>query len=93
MVSGETFAVVFAGAEATRGLQARLREDIRDAGGRTAWITQDIDPGSWNLPPTSASVSPILEILPVQMMTLAMAANANVEAGRFARIPKITTTE
>lgn len=93
MVSGETFAVVFAGAEATRGLQARLREDIRDAGGRTAWITQDIGPGPWNVPPTPASASYLLEILPVQMMTLAMAANAHVEAGRFARIPKITTTE
>ena len=93
MVSGETFAVVFAGAEVTRGLQARLREDIRDAGGRTAWITQDIGPGPWNLPLTPASVSPMLEVLPVQMMTLALAATAGFEAGRFARIPKITTTE
>lgn len=93
MVSSETFAVLFAGAEATRALQARLRQEIRDAGGRTAWITQNTGSGPWDLPPTPASLNPILEILPVQMMTLAMAANANVEAGRFARIPKITTTE
>jgi len=93
MVSGDTFAVVFAGAEATRGLQAKLRDDIHDAGGKTAWITQDLSLGPWNLPVTPASVSPMLEILPVQMMTLAMAAGAGVEAGRFARIPKITTTE
>jgi len=93
MVSGETFAVLFAGAEATRGLQAKLREAIHDAGGKTAWISQDIGPGPWNVPFTPASVSPVLEILPVQMMTLAMAANAGIEAGRFGRIPKITTTE
>jgi hypothetical protein len=35
----------------------------------------------------------MLEILPVQMMTLALAAQTGIEAGRFARIPKITTTE
>lgn len=35
----------------------------------------------------------MLEILPVQMMTLALAAEAGIEAGRFARIPKITTME
>lgn len=93
MVSRDAFAVLFAGAEPTRALQARLRGDIRDAGARTAWISQDTDPGPWNLPTTPASVSPMLEILPVQMITLAIAANANVEAGRFARIPKITTTE
>jgi glutamine---fructose-6-phosphate transaminase (isomerizing) len=93
MVSAETFAVLFAGAEATRALQAKLREDILGAGGKTAWIIQDSGLGPWNVPPTPASVGPILEILPVQMMTLALAANANVEAGRFTRIPKITTTE
>jgi glucosamine--fructose-6-phosphate aminotransferase (isomerizing) len=38
-------------------------------------------------------VRPIVEILPVQMMTLALAADAGMEAGRFARIPKITTME
>lgn len=35
MVNEETFAVVFAGAETTRNLQARLRDDIRQAGGKT----------------------------------------------------------
>ena len=93
MASGETFAVIFAGAETTRGLQAKLREDIQDAGGTTAWIAQNDGPGPWNLSLTPASVSPMLEILPVQMMTLAIAANAGIEAGRFARIPKVTTTE
>lgn len=93
MVSGGTFAVVFAGAEATRGLQSRLGDDICDAGGKTAWISQGTGPGPWTLPLTPSSVSPMLEILPVQMMTLAVAANAGFEAGRFARIPKITTAE
>jgi glutamine---fructose-6-phosphate transaminase (isomerizing) len=93
MVNGETFAVVFAGADTTRALQARLLDDIRQAGGKTGWIGEDSSGGAWKLPETPPGVRPIVEILPVQMMTLALAAEAGIEAGRFARIPKITTTE
>ena len=93
MVNGETFAVVFAGADTTRTLQARLLNDIRQAGGKTGWIVEDGSPGAWNLPQTPPGVRHMLEILPVQMMTLALAAQTGIEAGRFARIPKITTTE
>ena len=93
MVNGETFAVVFAGAKTTRTLQARLLDDIRQAGGKTGWIAEDASPGAWRLTETPPAVRPILEILPVQMMTLALAAEAGIEAGRFARIPKITTME
>jgi glutamine---fructose-6-phosphate transaminase (isomerizing) len=93
MVNGETFAVVLAGAESTRPLQARLRDDIHQAGGKTGWIAEDSSPGAWNLPQTPPGVRYILGILPVQMMTLALAAQTGIEAGRFARIPKITTTE
>jgi glutamine---fructose-6-phosphate transaminase (isomerizing) len=92
MVDDETFAVVFAGAESTRGLQARLADDIRQAGGRVGWIAGS-GSGPWSLPETLPALRPILEILPVQMMTLALAAEAGIEAGRFGRISKITTTE
>ncbi len=93
MVDAGIFAVVFAGAESTRGLQARLVEDIRQAGGRTGWIAEDAASGDWNLPKVPDGLRPVLEILPVQMMTLAIAAEAGIEAGRFGRIPKVTTTE
>jgi len=93
MINGETFAVVFAGAETTRPLQVKLLNDIRKAGGKTALIAEDGSPGPWNLPKAPPGVRPVLEILPVQMMTLALAAEAGIEAGRFARIPKITTLE
>jgi len=93
MVDDKTFAVVFAGAESTRALQSRLVKDIREAGGRTGWIAEQANLGAWNLPPTPASTRPMIEILPVQMMTLALAAEAGIEAGRFERVSKITTTE
>lgn len=93
MVSGETLAVIFAGAEATRALQVKLRDDIRAAGSKTVWIAEDAGAGPWDLPKASPGVRPMLEILPIQIMTLALAERAGIEAGRFARIPKITTTE
>ena len=93
MVNAETFAVIFAGAEATRTLQARLLDDIRQAGGRTGWIAEDASPGPWKLPETPPAVRPIVEILPVQMMTVALAAEAGIEAGRFDRVSKITKME
>jgi glucosamine--fructose-6-phosphate aminotransferase (isomerizing) len=93
MVNGETFAVVFAGAETTRPLQSRLLDDIREAGGKTGWVAEDASDGAWRLPATPLSVRAIVEILPVQMMTLALAAETGIEAGRFARVSKITTVE
>jgi len=38
-------------------------------------------------------VQPILEILPVQMITIALAALANREAGKFERATKVTIVE
>ncbi|MGA9528765.1 MAG: SIS domain-containing protein [Terriglobales bacterium] len=93
LVDAQTCAIVFAGADTTRALQARLRDDIRQAGGRAFWISHDARPAAWNLPAAPSSVSHILEILPLQMTTLALAAERGIEAGRFARIPKVTTTE
>ena len=60
MVDGETFAVVFAGAETTRTLQARLLDDIRQAGGKTGWIAEDASPGAWKLPETPPAVRTIV---------------------------------
>ncbi len=93
IVDSKTFAMVFAGADSTQPLQSKLADDIRQAGGRTAWIAQDASLRAWTLPKVPASLLPILEILPVQMTTLAIGAGAGIEAGRFARISKITTTE
>ena len=45
------------------------------------------------LPEASEMVRPIVEILPVQMMTLALAALAHREPGKFERATKITVVE
>ena len=45
------------------------------------------------LPTGPRSIHPILEILPMQMVTLAQAAQVGREPGRFALASKITTKE
>lgn len=93
MLSDETFVLVFAGEEKTRELNQSLVEDVREKGGRTELIGEDATSSSCLLPSAPQSVHPILEILPVQMVTLALAAQSGREAGRFELASKVTTKE
>jgi glucosamine--fructose-6-phosphate aminotransferase (isomerizing) len=45
------------------------------------------------IPACDAELLPILEILPVEMMTLALAGLAGREAGKFEHASKVTETE
>jgi len=93
MVGGKTFVGVFAGVETTKGLNARLVEDILNRGGRAELIGPEARLESLRIPVAPESVIPILEILPAQMITLALAAQSGREAGRFSHASKVTTTE
>jgi len=93
MVDGAVFALVFAGDGATAALNARLVEDIRQAGGRAVLAGEDAPSAAFRLPKVPAPVRPIVEILPVEMITLALAAASGREAGRFERASKVTETE
>jgi len=93
LLSGDTFVVVFSGDAKTRDLNRRLAADIQQAGGHAEFIGEDSPLDAFRLPEISESVRPILEILPVQMMTIALAALRNREAGKFERAAKITATE
>lgn len=93
MVGAGAFVLIFEGAAAAAALNRNLVEDVRKAGGQAALVGPEADstvfrlPGAWNL------ASPILEILPVQMMSLALAGLANREPGKFQLITKVTTVE
>ena len=93
MVSEKTFVGVFAGHEATGELNARLVEDIRRQGGKAELIGPEAQLSSLRIPAAPDSVVPILEILPAQMITLALAALSGREAGRFSFASKVTTIE
>ena len=93
MLSRETFVLVFAGDHRTRELNRRLLDDIREQDGRAELVIEKSEVAACALPEGPRSIHPILEILPVQMITLALAAQAGREPGRFELASKVTTTE
>ncbi|MGC2451015.1 MAG: SIS domain-containing protein [Candidatus Sulfotelmatobacter sp.] len=93
MLSYETFVLVFAGADKTRELNQSLFADIREKGGRAELVGEGAASKSCLLPSAPRSIHPILEILPVQMVTLALAAQIGREPGRFELASKVTTKE
>jgi len=93
MISPEDFVLVFAGGEPTIQLNARLAADIQAAGGRTALVVESLTEGVFSLPSIPEVARPILEMLPPQMISLALAQLLGREAGRFERATKITATE
>jgi glutamine---fructose-6-phosphate transaminase (isomerizing) len=93
MLSRETFVLVFAGDPKTRELNYRLWQDIREKDGKAEIVGETGSGLDYCLPAVPLSLLPILEILPVQMITLALAAGRGREAGRFELASKVTTVE
>jgi glucosamine--fructose-6-phosphate aminotransferase (isomerizing) len=93
MLGPATFVLIFGGAEKTRDLNIRLLADIREQSGQAELVSEDSPFRPCALPRVPESVRPILEALPVQMFTLALAAQAGREPGQFERATKITTSE
>jgi len=93
MLGSETFVLVFAGDAKTRDLNRRLHDDIHQQEGRSEFVDKDASLCCCRIGEHSPSIRQILEILPVQMITLALAAQAGREPGRFELATKVTTTE
>lgn len=93
MLSEEMFVVVFSGDHKTRDLNARLLADIREGGGRAEILGEEAGPECFRLKAQGSRIRPILEILPIQMITLALAVLVGREPGKFELASKITTTE
>ena len=93
MLNDTVFLLAFAGETRTRGLNESLVEDVRAAGGRAHLVAEDADVRAFRLPAASDLVRPVVELLPVEMITLALAALDGREAGTFRIGGKVTTTE
>lgn len=93
MLREDTFVLVFSGDDKTRDLNQRLLADIQQGGGRGELVGENSGIEGFRLPDHGSSIRPILEILPVQMITLALAARAGREPGKFELATKVTTTE
>jgi glucosamine--fructose-6-phosphate aminotransferase (isomerizing) len=91
MVGAGFFAVVFAGDPATAPLNEAFVRDLLAAGGRAALVGENVPRGAFRLPWAPPRLRPVVEILPVQMLSLALSALAGREPGRFERATKVTT--
>jgi glucosamine--fructose-6-phosphate aminotransferase (isomerizing) len=93
MLGPGCFVGVFAGEQPTRALNRRLFDELGGYAIPAAWIDSGPGAGPWQLPAVPAALRPILEILPVEMATLALAALRGHRAGDFSRGGKVTLTE
>ncbi len=93
MIDGGLYALVFEGDPVTAPLNRKLAEDIVRAGGRSAVVGEATNLDVFRLPKVAQSVRPIMEILTVEMITLAFGAMAGREAGKFERATKVTSEE
>ena len=88
-------ALIFAGPGQTSGLNKELAREIVSYGGKVIWLDSTPDPEIPTIlfPETTELTRPLVEILPMQMLTLAMANRRGVEAGKFMHVSKITDRE
>jgi glucosamine--fructose-6-phosphate aminotransferase (isomerizing) len=93
MLGPGVLALVFGGDPGTRALNERLCREIRGHGATAILCSPDSEFEPMRIPDLPESVRPVLEILPIQMITLALAALAGREAGRFEKASKITSAE
>lgn len=83
------------GAPKTAGLNRELMRQVQAYGGKVLWLAMRPDPEltTLQLPEVDESVRPLVEILPLQALTIVMAQRAGIEPGKFRHIGKVTVTE
>jgi glutamine---fructose-6-phosphate transaminase (isomerizing) len=93
MLRDDCFVLVFEGDAGVAPLNISLVADVRSTGARAELIGPFAELPPLRIPDVHSEVRPILEMLPLQMVSLALAALDGREAGKFERIGKITIEE
>ena len=86
------FVLVLEGDARSAAFSRKLVADVREAGGRSALVSPAAE-GVFRIPECAERIRPLMEILPVEMLTLALAAMKGREPGRFERASKVTEVE
>jgi len=91
MAGKQVLVLIFEGDDSTSEMHRRLADDIVRGGGNAVLIGSRTSGMSvFRTPEVPEGVQPLVEILPIQMLSLALAARDGFEAGRFERASKIT---
>jgi len=85
--------LLFGGPEETRDLNHRLLEELRGYQVNVYWIGADSQEWQIDLPEVPAIGRPLMEILPIQLLSIHLARQIGVEPGEFFRSGKITLSE
>lgn len=93
MLNSRVLAIVLEGDGRTADLNRRLVHDIRSASGRAYVCGTRADAAPFCIPATSERICPFVEILPLQMVSLAFAELKGITAGQFKLATKVTTVE
>jgi len=90
MVSPEMMVLVFGGIGAGKPLNANLVVDIHKAGGRAEFVSFNGGDNPYVLPSVPISQLSIMEILPAQMISIALALLNHHDPGTFEHSSKVT---
>jgi glucosamine--fructose-6-phosphate aminotransferase (isomerizing) len=93
VLGNDVLVVVMAGVAWTASLNRRLVQDVRQAGGRAECIDHRDTVAALRIPAVSDRLRPLMEILPIEMMTLALGMIVGREPGKFELATKVTATE
>lgn len=93
LISSNLFVLVFEGEEPTRALQRKLVEEVNRLRGKAQLVGESTQDEVFHLQVINAQMRPLLEILPVQMMTLALAQLRGRIAGEFTLASKVTDVQ
>ncbi|HEY6074828.1 MAG TPA: SIS domain-containing protein [Anaerolineales bacterium] len=88
--------LLFAGPAGTRELNRRLYEELKETGSHAVWVTSSNEaetPTSISMPHAEGIGLPLVEILPIQLLSMHIALSNNVEPGKFFRVGKVTLRE
>lgn len=84
--------LLLAGADdKVRSLNQSLAADLTGYGAKVFWLDTGPGGGPLDLPLTTAEARPLLEIAPLQLLTIAIAEATGVEPGVFRHLSKVTT--
>ncbi len=99
LIDSNFMAVIFAGTPSFQQLHERLANEIVELGGRCLVITPDplgnrrVGSMELSIPRSSPALLPIFEILPVQLLTIALAQAKGLSPASFRHAAKITSKE
>jgi glucosamine--fructose-6-phosphate aminotransferase (isomerizing) len=85
--------LVFTGTGDAVPLNERLIRDITAMGGRVISVSPTAQSEPFRLPDVQEEFLPLVEILPVQLLTLAIGKAKDMKAGEFRHMGKVTTIE